>query len=148
MPITTRNGYPVKVGDVARIEDSVAEAESIATVDGKPAVVLQIRKQSGTNTIDVVDGSRSGSTELKAQLPEGWKMEIVRDQSEFIVAAVDAVKEHLISARSSPRSSSSSSCAASGRRSSRRSPSRARSSPPSRRCSTWASRSTSSRCWR
>ncbi|MFL6192544.1 MAG: efflux RND transporter permease subunit [Thermoanaerobaculia bacterium] len=96
LPVTSRNGYPVRVSDVASIEDGVEDAESIASVDGRPAVVLQIRKQSGTNTIAVVDAIKERFGELKAQLPPGWKADVVRDQSKFIVAAVDAVKEHLI----------------------------------------------------
>jgi HAE1 family hydrophobic/amphiphilic exporter-1 len=96
LPITRRNGYPVRVGDVARIEDGVEEAKSIATVAGKPAVVLQVIKQSGTNTIAVVDAIKERFGELKDQIPAGWHAEIVRDQSKFIVAAVDAVKEHLM----------------------------------------------------
>jgi HAE1 family hydrophobic/amphiphilic exporter-1 len=96
LPITSRNGYPVRIGDVATIDDGVEDATSIASVGGKPAVVLQIRKQSGTNTIAVVDEIKERFQELKGQLPPGWKAEIVRDQSRFIVAAVDAVKEHLI----------------------------------------------------
>ena len=96
LPITRRNGYPVRVGDVARIEDGVEEAQSVATVAGKPAVVLQVIKQSGTNTIAVVDAIKERFAELKGQIPAGWHAEIVRDQSKFIVAAVDAVKEHLM----------------------------------------------------
>jgi HAE1 family hydrophobic/amphiphilic exporter-1 len=96
LPITSRNGYPVRIGDVAAIDDGVEDATSIASVGGKPAVVLQIRKQSGTNTIAVVDEIKERFLELKGQLPPGWKAEIVRDQSRFIVAAVDAVKEHLV----------------------------------------------------
>ncbi|MGZ7080023.1 MAG: efflux RND transporter permease subunit, partial [Thermoanaerobaculia bacterium] len=96
IPIAERNGYVVKVGDVARIEDSVAEPESIASVESKPAVVLNIRKQSGTNTIDVVNGLKERLTEVKKDLPKGWTMRIVRDQSDYILAAVNAVKEHLI----------------------------------------------------
>jgi hydrophobic/amphiphilic exporter-1 (mainly G- bacteria), HAE1 family len=96
LPVATRNGYAVKVGDVAHVEDGVEDAESTASVAGKPAVVLQILKQSGTNTIDVVNGVKERFEELKGQVPAGWKAEIVRDQSRFIVAAVEAVKEHLI----------------------------------------------------
>src|SRR5262249_9187256 len=73
-----------------------AEAESIASVNGKPAVLLQIRKQSGTNTIEVIDRLKERVGQLRAQLPKGWRMDLVRDQSEYIVAAVDAGKEHLI----------------------------------------------------
>ncbi len=94
--IINRNGVPIRVRDVAHIEDSVAEVESLASVSGQPAVVLSLRKQSGTNTIDVVNAVKERVGDLRAQLPRGWKMEIVRDQSEFIIAAVDAVKEHLI----------------------------------------------------
>ena len=94
--ITTKNGYPIKVGDVARIEDSVRDAESIASVDGKPAVVMNIRKQSGTNTIEVVERLKTRLDEVQKDLPKGWKMQIVRDQSDYILAAVNAVKEHLI----------------------------------------------------
>jgi hydrophobic/amphiphilic exporter-1 (mainly G- bacteria), HAE1 family len=94
--ITPRNGYPVKVKDVARIDDGVAEAETIARVDGKPAVVLQVRKQSGTNTVEVINRVKDRVEQLRAQLPHGWQMIIVRDQSDYITAAVDAVKEHLV----------------------------------------------------
>ncbi len=96
IPIADHNGYVVKVGDVAHIEDSVAEAESIASVDGKPAVVLSIRKQSGTNTVEVINTLKEKIGEIKTGLPKGWKLETVRDQSDYIIAAVDAVKEHLV----------------------------------------------------
>ena len=96
IPLTSSNGYVVRVGDVAHIEDSVAEPESIATVDGKPAVVMNIRKQSGTNTVEVIERLKEQLGQVRTDLPKGWTMQIVRDQSNYIVAAVDAVKEHLI----------------------------------------------------
>ena len=94
--IAPRNGYPVKVKDVARIDDGIEDAATIARVDGKPAVVLQVRKQSGTNTVEVIDRVKERVEQLRAQLPQGWHMDIVRDQSGYITAAVDAVKEHLV----------------------------------------------------
>jgi len=94
--IAPRNGYPVKVKDVAVVDDGVAEAETIARVDGKPAVVLQVRKQSGTNTVEVINRVKDRVEQLRGQLPHDWKMVIVRDQSDYITAAVDAVKEHLV----------------------------------------------------
>ncbi len=96
IPVAERNGYIVKVGDVARIDDSVAEPESIASVEGRPAVVLSIRKQSGTNTIDVVQRLKARLDEVEHEIPKGWRMKVVRDQSDYIIAAVEAVKEHLI----------------------------------------------------
>ncbi|MGH9392032.1 MAG: efflux RND transporter permease subunit, partial [Vicinamibacteria bacterium] len=96
IPIANRGGHSVRVGDVARVEDGMAEPETVATFAGEPAVVLQVRKQSGTNTIQVVDLLKERVEQLGSQLPPGWKMDIVRDQSEFILAAVHAVQEHLI----------------------------------------------------
>jgi multidrug efflux pump subunit AcrB len=92
----SNNDYAVKIGDVARIDDSVADAQSIATVNGKPAVVMFIRKQSGTNTIEVIRRLKDQLGVVKADLPKGWSLQLVRDQSDYIIAAVDAVKEHLV----------------------------------------------------
>ena len=94
--ITERNGMPVRIGDVATIEDGVEEAKTVAAKDGVPTVVLSVRKQSGTNTIEVVDRVKSRLAEIAPQLPPGYSFEIVRDQSQFILAAVHTVQEHLL----------------------------------------------------
>lgn len=96
IPVAVRNGEPVRIADVATIVDSEAEVETLASLDGKPAVVLQVRKQSGTNTIEVVERLKERVHTLNTELPKGWKVDLVRDQSEYVVAAVDAVKEHLV----------------------------------------------------
>lgn len=96
IPIANVNGTPVRIRDVATIEDAMAEVESAATVGGKSAVVVQIRKQSGTNAIQVVDGIKERVEEIRPQIPAGYKLDVIRDQSEFVLAAVGAVKEHLI----------------------------------------------------
>ena len=94
--VSTRPGYVVKVKDVARVEDGTAEPESVARVNGQPAVVLQVRKQSGTNTVAVIDRVKERLETLRSQVPPGWKMDIVRDQSSYIEASVHAVQEHLV----------------------------------------------------
>jgi hydrophobic/amphiphilic exporter-1 (mainly G- bacteria), HAE1 family len=94
--ITNRGGTPVRVSDVARIDDGVRDPETLASVNGEPAVVLQVRKQSGTNTIEVVQRVKDRLDGLKTQMPEGYRLDVVRDQSEYIVSAVDTVKEHLV----------------------------------------------------
>ncbi len=96
IPLTNISGTPIRMRDVARIEDSMSEIESAATVSGKSAVVLMIRKQSGTNAIEVVDGIKARVADVMTTLPPGYKLDIIRDQSEFVLAAVGAVKEHLI----------------------------------------------------
>jgi len=96
IPVATRNGYPVRIGDVGRVEDGMAEPETVASVDGKPAVILQVRKQSGTNTIEIVRRVKERVEQLRPQLPQGWRMDMARDQSDYIVNAVHAVQEHLV----------------------------------------------------
>jgi HAE1 family hydrophobic/amphiphilic exporter-1 len=81
---------------VAAVDDGMAEAKTVATVDGEPTVLLQIRKQSGTNTVAVVDAIRRRLADVQGLLPEGFAVRIVRDQSEFIRASVSSLQEHLI----------------------------------------------------
>lgn len=96
IPVADRDGEPVLVGDVARVEDTEAEERSRATINGAPAVALLIRKQSGTNTIAVAEAVKERLDALADSLPMGWKLQLVRDQSVFVVAAVNSVQEHLV----------------------------------------------------
>ncbi len=92
------DGHPVRVRDVARVEDAEADATSTALRDGVRAVVLSIRKQSGENTVAVVDAIYARLREIEEQrlLPAGVTLEVVRDESATIRTSVAAVQEHLI----------------------------------------------------
>jgi HAE1 family hydrophobic/amphiphilic exporter-1 len=89
-------GHPVRVGDVARVEDGEAEASTLASLNGQPTVMLQIRKQSGTNTVEVVRNVKERLEDLQGAIPPGYAVRIVRDQSEFIEASISSLQEHLI----------------------------------------------------
>jgi hydrophobic/amphiphilic exporter-1 (mainly G- bacteria), HAE1 family len=89
-------GHPIRVRDVARVEDGEAQAETASVKDGKAAVVLAVRKQSGTNTVAAVDAMRERIAEIGPSLPSGFTLEIVRDNSATIRTSVHAVEEHLI----------------------------------------------------
>src|SRR2546421_3796972 len=94
--VRQKDGHPVRVADVARVEDGEAEPETVANVDGAGTVLLQVRRQSGTNTVEVVRAVRERFAELKGRLPAGYQARIVRDTSDFIEAAIHNVEEHLI----------------------------------------------------
>ncbi len=94
--VGTRDGSQVRVRDVARVEDGTAEPESVGYRGAKPTILLNIRKQSGTNTVAIVHNVKERLEDLKKRLPAGYSIEVARDQSEFIENAIDAVKEHLI----------------------------------------------------
>jgi HAE1 family hydrophobic/amphiphilic exporter-1 len=94
--IREKDGHPVRVADLARIEDGEADADTVANVDGVDTVLLQIRRQSGTNTVQVVKEVRGRLDEVKGTLPAGYQMRVVRDGSQFIEASIHSVEEHLI----------------------------------------------------
>jgi HAE1 family hydrophobic/amphiphilic exporter-1 len=89
-------GHSVRMKDVARIEDGMVEARTEATLDGVPTVLLQIRKQSGTNTVEVANGLKDRLAVLEQSLRPGYGLRIVRDEADFIEASIDTVEEHLI----------------------------------------------------
>ncbi len=89
-------GRPIRVSDIGIVEDSFEEPRSLARLDGTLAVVLEVRKQSGTNTLDVIHGVKERVEELKKILPPDFKVTYTRDQSRFIEESFKAVQEHLI----------------------------------------------------
>ncbi|MBL8736608.1 MAG: efflux RND transporter permease subunit [Planctomycetes bacterium] len=96
LTIARRNGVPIHLGDVAEIEDGTEEPRSLARLDGVPTVVLEIRRQSGANTVAVIDGVRASLARLQAQLPPDLRLEVVRDQSRYIRAALHEIEFHLV----------------------------------------------------
>ena len=89
-------GRPVTVGDVAKVEDSVKEPRSLSRWDNKNAVSLVVRKQSGENTIEVVDRIKARYEVIKSTLPPGVEVIFTRDSSQFIREAVQTVQDHLV----------------------------------------------------
>lgn len=87
---------PVRVRDIGYVEDGVEEPRTVARLDGSQAVVMEIRKQSGTNTVQVVDAVKSRVADLEKSLPPDFKVQVIRDQSTFIKGSFEAIQEHLI----------------------------------------------------
>lgn len=93
--VADRNGHTITIGDVGRAEDSTEKVESVSFYNDTPCVLLNIRKQSGTNTVAIADAIKERVEELRATMPREYRVEVVRDQSVFVRAAVDTIKEHL-----------------------------------------------------
>ncbi len=96
--IVLRNeaGHTVRLADVAKVEDGEEDLASLASYDGEQTVVLSIRKQSGTNTVQVVDTVLARLDEVKRALPQSIRLEVIRDNSASIRTGVGSVKEHLV----------------------------------------------------
>jgi HAE1 family hydrophobic/amphiphilic exporter-1 len=89
-------GKPIRIRDVANVVDGPAEARSIASLDGKQAVALVVRKQSGSNTVAVAERVKEAIPELQALLPKGARVEVVSDNARFIRNSIDSVQEDMI----------------------------------------------------
>lgn len=89
-------GAAVRLSDVGRVEDGMQERRSIVRFNNLPSVGLGVQKQSGTNTVEVVDRVKVELEALKRTLPPGMKLDISFDQSEFIKKSIKEVQGHLI----------------------------------------------------
>ncbi len=89
-------GRAVRLDELAEVRDTVADVDTSAQWNGVPTVLLALRKQSGTNTIAVVDAVRTRLTELQTELPQGYSLDVQRDGSRVVRTGKDAVIEHLI----------------------------------------------------
>ena len=96
MIIANRDGYPVRLKDVGRAEDSFEEPRTLARLDGANAVSLIVRKQSGSNTVKVVSDLLERLDELKPALPQDIETVIIRDQSRFIRKSIEELQFHLL----------------------------------------------------
>ena len=89
-------GVPVRIRDVGYTEDGMTEKRSFAYYKNRPAVILSVRRQTGANTVKVVDDVRKRLADYSRQLPSGVNLEVIRDQATYIRKSVEALEEHLI----------------------------------------------------
>src|SRR6185436_17661494 len=94
--VRNNDNHPIQVRDVATVVDGEEEADTAANINGKAAVVMSIRKQSGENSVAVVDALRERLKELEPTLPAGTKFTVIRDNTETTRTSVNAVREHLL----------------------------------------------------
>lgn len=94
--IANKNGAPIFLKQVAEIEDSQAELETGAFLDGKAAVAVDILRSSDSNVIEVVDSTYKTLENIKAQLPQGTTLKVVVDSSKSIRGTIGDVARTII----------------------------------------------------
>lgn len=87
---------PIQLKEVARIEDGLADVRRISRVNGSPAVGLGIRKQRGTNTVEVARKVKERLKVVEKDMPEGYTIGINFDSTQFIEESVDELVFTLI----------------------------------------------------
>ena len=94
--VATRGNQSIRIRDIGTVEDTGAVPSSVSMLNGKPAVSIAIRKQSGVNTVALADAIRERMAEIQKSLPPTFEVRMVRDDSEFIRASLRAIYEHLV----------------------------------------------------
>ena len=94
--VARRNGQPVRLGQVAEVVDGPEELESLALYNGQRVLALDVQKSQGENTIDVVEGLKQVTDAMRAQLPRGMAVEVLRDNARPIRVSVSNVRQTLL----------------------------------------------------
>ena len=94
--VARKNGAPVRVEQLARVQDGPQEVESLALYNGQRTLLMSVQKAQGENTIEVVDGLNDAVQALRKELPPGVRLETIGDSSRPIRVAVDNVRQTLI----------------------------------------------------
>ena len=94
--VARKNGAPVRVEQIARVQDGPQEVESLALYNGQRTLLMSVQKAQGENTIEVVDGLNDAVQALRKELPPGVQLETIGDSSRPIRVAVDNVRQTLI----------------------------------------------------
>ncbi|NHZ40389.1 efflux RND transporter permease subunit [Massilia aquatica] len=89
--VATRNGEPVRLKDVASVEDSYQSVKAAGSYNGERSIVLLVQRQPNANTVQVVDAVRQLLPRFQAQLPASIKISLVNDRSVSIREAIHDV---------------------------------------------------------
>ncbi len=95
--VASAGGAPVRLRDLGQVVDGSKEVRTLARLNGTPAVVLYVQRQSGTNTVDVIAAVKERLGRSRDLLPADVKLEVIQDQSRYINAAMHEIQGHLIS---------------------------------------------------
>ncbi len=90
------NGAAVRLTDIGRVEDGMEERRSVARFNGTTAIGLGVQKQSGTNTVEVIERVKKELENIRKTHPPGMRLEVSFDQSTFIKRSISEVQHHLI----------------------------------------------------
>jgi hydrophobic/amphiphilic exporter-1 (mainly G- bacteria), HAE1 family len=94
--VATRGNSPVRIRDVGTVHDTGEDPTSVSMLNGRSAVTVAVRKQSGVNTVALADAVKIRMAEVQQTLPPNFDVRLVRDDSEFINASLKAIQEHLV----------------------------------------------------
>jgi multidrug efflux pump len=94
--VAWRNGAPVRLSDVATVQDSVEDLFQTGFYNNRRAILMIVRRQADANIIDVVDDLRAELPRLQAQMPGGVQLAVAQDRSPSIRASLHEAEKTLV----------------------------------------------------
>lgn len=94
--IQTEQGTALHVEDVADVRDTYKQEDQLTLVNGEPSLVLSVMKKTDGNTVDVANLIQAGMVDVEEQLPDGVKIDVIIDTSQFVQMAVDSVISNIL----------------------------------------------------
>src|SRR5579862_594827 len=94
--IKNTNDIPIRLRDVGTVGPSVAPVYTVVTANGKPAVLLSINRQPGSNTVAVADEVHSEIQQIQSALPAGVELRAYYDQSDIVNQSIESVRDAII----------------------------------------------------
>jgi multidrug efflux pump len=94
--VAYHNGGPVRLGDVAEVQDSVADVHNLGLANGKPGVLVVIFRQPGANVIETVDRVRALMPYLQSSISPAIKLAVVSDRTITVRASVKDIESTLL----------------------------------------------------
>jgi len=96
IPVAASNAAAVTLGSVSDVLPTFKDATSVARVDGRPAVAIEVSKRAGANLIETVEGVKAAVAELQAGWPDSVRVAFLQDQSKFIVDMLTDLQNSVI----------------------------------------------------
>ncbi len=90
--VASSNGAPVRLRDVAQVTDGLEDESVAASYQGRPAIVIDVQRQPGANTVETVEALRKALPEIQRAMPAGVQVSVVDDRTDTIKASIHEVE--------------------------------------------------------
>jgi HAE1 family hydrophobic/amphiphilic exporter-1 len=94
--VATKDGTPIRIADIGYAEDAFERPTSAVWLGDVPAVMLDVRRAMGENTVAVIEGVRAKLEAIRQSLPPSVRITVIRDDSRYIYDSIASLEEHLI----------------------------------------------------
>ena len=94
--VAFKNGAPIRLSDVAKVDDSLEDRRNFGLANGKPAVLIEMRKKTSANIVETVDRIKSLLPTLRATIPPSINLSIILDRTTAIRASIRDIEDTIL----------------------------------------------------